>query len=154
MNYGTLPSRFLNAIDSRPTSRAQIFRHADSTWESISSAELLRRVAGLSTALVELGIKPGDRVALFAPNCPEWHTADFAINGSGGVTVPIYFNESLERMAYILNHCGAQVLFISGESQLQKFLQVRDLVKSIQQVVVASAGDALPSEFLRYETLI
>jgi hypothetical protein len=45
MNYGTLPSRFLNAIDSRPNSRAQMFRHADSTWESIASAELLRRVA-------------------------------------------------------------------------------------------------------------
>ena len=53
MNYGTLPSRFLNAIDSRPNSRAQMFRHADSTWESISSAELLRRVAGLSMALVD-----------------------------------------------------------------------------------------------------
>jgi len=51
MNYGTLPSRFLNAIDSHPNSRAQMFRHADSTWESIASAELLRRVAGLSMAL-------------------------------------------------------------------------------------------------------
>ncbi len=56
MNYGTLPSRFLSAIDSYPNSRAQMFRHADSTWESISSAELLRRIAGLSMALVELGV--------------------------------------------------------------------------------------------------
>jgi hypothetical protein len=51
MNYGTLPSRFLSAIDSHPNSRAQMFRHTDSTWESIASAELLRRVAGLSMAL-------------------------------------------------------------------------------------------------------
>ena len=51
MTYGTLPSRFLNAIDSRPNQCAQMFRHADSTWESIASAELLRRVAGLSMAL-------------------------------------------------------------------------------------------------------
>src|SRR5260370_11569125 len=102
MNYGTLPSRFLNAIDSRPNSRAQIFRHADSTWESISSAELLRRVAGLSMALVELGVKPGDRVGLFAANRPEWHTADFAINGSGWVTVRVYFLESPQRMTYII----------------------------------------------------
>ncbi len=71
MNYGTLPSRFLSAIDAHPNSRAQMLRHADSTWESIASAELLRRVAGLSMALVELGVKPGDRVGLFAANRPS-----------------------------------------------------------------------------------
>ena len=123
-------------------------------WEEISSQEFLRRVAGLSHSFVELGVKAGDRVGLFAPNCPEWHTADFAISGSGAATVPIYFNESLDRMTYILNHCGAQVLFIAGESQLQKFLQVRDQLKHIQQVIVAEAGDGLPSDLLRYETLI
>ena len=123
-------------------------------WEAISSQELLRRVAGLSNSFVELGVKTGDRVGLFAPNCPEWHTADFAISGSGAVTVPIYFNESLDRMTYILNHCGAQVLFIAGKSQLQKFLQVRDQLKQVQQVIVAEAGDALPPDLLQYETLI
>src|ERR1700681_3639372 len=110
MTYGTLPSRFLNAVDSRPNPRAEMVRHVERAWESIPSAELLRRVAGLSMALVELGVKPGDRVALFAANRPEWHTADFAINGSGGVTVPIYFNESRDRMAYILKHSRALVV--------------------------------------------
>ena len=123
-------------------------------WEPISSQEFLRRVAGLANCFVELGVKTGDRVGLFAPNCPEWHTADFAISGSGGVTVPIYFNESLDRMTYILNHCGAQVVFIAGTSQLAKFLQVREQLPQVQQVIVAEAGDALPAEFLRYETLI
>src|SRR5258708_32557276 len=93
MNYGTLPSRFLNAIDSRPNPRAQMLRHADSSWESISSAELLRRVAGLSMALVELGVKPGDRAGVFSANRPEWHTADLALIGRGGATAPIYSNE-------------------------------------------------------------
>ena len=109
----------------------------------ISSQEFLRRVAGLAHAFVELGVKPGDRVGLFAPNCPEWHTADFAINGSGAVTVPIYFNESLDRTAYILNHSGAQVLFICGAVQLAKFLQVRGEVKDVRRVVVAEVGDTL-----------
>jgi len=154
MTYGTLPSRFLDAIDSRPTSRAQIFRHADSTWESISSAELLRRVAALSTALVELGVKPGDRVALFAANRPEWHTADFAINGSGGVTVPVYFNESPERMSFILKHSGAHVIIIAGEDQLQKFLSCRAQLPELEHVIVADAGADVPTECLRYETLI
>jgi long-chain acyl-CoA synthetase len=123
-------------------------------WEAVSSQEFLRRVAGLAYAFVELGVKPGDRVGLFAPNCPEWHTADFAISGSGAVTVPVYFNESPERTCYILNHAGAKVLFISGAAQLQKLLNIRDQLKELQQVIVAHVGDTLPADFLRYETLI
>jgi len=154
MNYGTLPSRFLSAIDSRPNPRAQMLRHPDSTWESISSAELLRRVSGLSMALVELGVKPGDRVALFAANRPEWHTADFAINGSGGVTVPVYFNESPERITYILKHSGAHVIFVAGAEQLAKFLACRAGLPELEHVIVADGGSDVPTECLRYETLI
>ena len=154
MNYGTLPSRFLSAIDSYPNSRAQMFRHAGSTWESISSAELLRRIAGLSMALVELGVKPGDRVGLFAANRPEWHAADFAINGSGGITVPIYFNESPDRMTYILKHSGARVIIVVGAQQLKKLLRCRAQLPELEHVIVADAGADVPTECLRYETLI
>jgi len=153
MSYASLPSRFLHAVDTFPSPRAQMVRR-DQHWEAISSQELLRRVAGLAHAMVELGVKSGDRVGLFAPNCPEWHTADFAINGSGAVTVPVYFNESPDRMTYILNHCGAQVVFISGIRQLEKFILLRDQLEQVQHVIVAGAGQALPSEYLRYETLI
>src|SRR3979490_2711138 len=124
MNYGTLPSRFLNAVDNLPNPRAQMVRRAD-RWESIPSEEFLRRVAGLSTALVELGVKTGDRVGIFSANRPEWHAADFAITGAGGVSVPIYFNESPQRMAYILNHSEARIVFVSGLSQLSKLLACR-----------------------------
>ena len=153
MTYGTLPSRFLNAIDSRPNSRAQMARR-NGVWESIASAELLRRVAGLSMALVELGVKPGDRVALFAANRPEWHTADFAINGSGGVTVPIYFNESPDRMTFILKHCGARVIVVAGAEQLKRLLSCRAQLPELEHVIVADVGDDVPTECLRYETLI
>ncbi len=89
----SLSQCFLDAIDRYANPRAQVFRGAKG-WEAIPAAEMLRRVAGLSKALFELGIRTGDRVAVFAPNCPEWHIADFAIQGLGGVTVPVYFNES------------------------------------------------------------
>src|SRR5271169_5502096 len=117
MGYCSLPFGLLRAVDEVPSPRAQMVRRADK-WEAISSQEFLRRIAGLANSLIELGVKSGDRVGLFAPNCPEWHTADFAINGSGAVTVPVYFNESPDRMTYILNHCGAQVVFIAGAPQL------------------------------------
>src|SRR6266403_577213 len=149
MNYGTLPSRFLNAIDNLPNPRAQMVRR-DGRWETISSQEFLRRVAGLSTALVELGVKPGDRVGLFSANRPEWHTADFAINGAGGVTVPVYFNESPDRMTYILKHCGAKVVLVVGAAQLRKLLNVRKDLPELEQIIVAGGDAEVPGECLRY----
>jgi long-chain acyl-CoA synthetase len=153
MNYGTLPSRLLNAVDSLSNPRAQMFRSTDG-WKSISSEELLRRVAGLSSAFVELGVKPGDRVGLFAANRPEWHTADFAITGVGGVTVPLYFNESPERITYILRHCGAKFVFAAGAAQMHKLEAVRAQLPELQQIVLADCGPELPGDCLRYETLI
>ncbi len=153
MNYGTLPSRFLNAVDTLPNPRAQLIRR-DGTWKAISSQEFLRRVAGLSTAFVELGVKPGDGVGLFSANCPEWHTADFAITGAGAVTVPVYFNESPDRMTYILKHCGAKVVFVAASAQLQKLLAIRARLPELEQIVVADGPAELPGECLSYETLI
>src|SRR5216684_6254545 len=153
MNYGTLPSRFLNAIDTPPSPRAQMVRGPHS-WEAISSEELLRRVAGLSSALVELGVKPGDRVGLFGANRPEWHIADFAINGAGAVTVPVYFKESPERMTYILKHCGAKVVFAAGAEQMHKLLSVRGELPELEHIILADSGSDVPSDCLRYETLI
>ncbi|HTQ60708.1 MAG TPA: long-chain fatty acid--CoA ligase [Candidatus Solibacter sp.] len=153
MNYGTLPSRLLNAVDSFSNPRAQMFRGKQG-WEPISSEEFLRRVAGLSTAFVELGVKPGDRVGLFAANRPEWHTADFAITGAGGVTVPIYFNESSERINYILKHCGAKIVFAAGLPQMQKLQAIRSELPELEQIVLADCGPDLPADYLRYETLI
>jgi len=153
MNYGTLPSRFLNAVTNLPNPRAQMCRR-DGQWISISSHEFLRRVAGLSSALVEIGVKPGDRVGLFSANRPEWHTADFAITGAGGVTVPVYFNESPDRMTYILRHCGAKVVFVAGDAQLQKLLAVRQDLPELDHIIAADAPSAAPGDPLRYETLI
>src|SRR5882757_1915157 len=153
MNYGTLPSRLLNAIDRSPNPRAQMFRRAEG-WESISSEEFLRRIAGLSSAFVELGMKTGDRVAIFSANRPEWHTADFAITGAGGVSVPIYFNESSERITYILNHAEAKILFVAGAAQLAKLLEIRGALQHLEHIVVADAGSDIPPDCLRYETLI
>src|SRR2546429_5035262 len=153
MTYGTLTSRLLNAVDHLPNPRAQRVRRAGQ-WEAVSSEEFLRRVAGLSSALVELGVKPGDRVGVFAANRPEWHTADFAINGSGAVTVPIYFNESPDRLTYILKHAGTKIVVVAGGAQLEKLLECRAQLPELEQIIAADAGNDVPTEGLRYETLI
>jgi long-chain acyl-CoA synthetase len=115
---------------------------------------MLRRVAGLAKALAQLGVRPGDRVGLFAPNSPEWHTADFAIQGLGAVTVPVYFNESLDRLTYILKDSGTRVVFTSGEAQARKIAECREHVPEIEQVISAAPPADLHGEILRYETLI
>ncbi len=112
MAFATLTEKLLSAIDRVPSDRAVMLR-VNGVWEPMSSREFLRRIAGVSNALEQLGVKAGDRVGIFAPNRPEWHIADFAALGLGAADVPIYFNESPDRIVYILNHSGAEIVFVA-----------------------------------------
>src|SRR5579863_731068 len=153
MPYASLPRRLLDTVERYNQPRAQLFRGPNG-WEAISAHEMLRRVGGLSRSLAELGVKPGDRVGLFAANRPEWHIADFAILGLGAVDVPIYFREATERMVYILNHSGATVVFVAGGEQAEKLMECRDQLRTVQHIIVADAETDYGSDALRYETLI
>jgi long-chain acyl-CoA synthetase len=151
--YPALTKFFLDAIDRFANPRAQMYR-TPAGWQSIPAQEMLRRVAGLSKALAALGIVAGDRIGLFAPNCPEWHTADFAIQGLGAVNVPIYFNESHDRLVYILNDSGARVVFTAGAAQAKKISECRSRIPALEHVISAAPDTELNSDILRYETLI
>ena len=151
--YPTLPKCFLDAVDKFANPRAQMYRTATG-WQSISAQELLRRAAALSKALRELGVKAGDRVGVFAPNCPEWHTADFAILGIGAVNVPVYFNESPDRMVYILNDSGARLVIAAGAAQVQRLEEVRGRLQWIEPVIASVHSKELPPDVLPYESLI
>jgi long-chain acyl-CoA synthetase len=153
MDYLPLTQRLLRAIDKFPTPRAQMFR-AENGWQEIASAELLRRVARLSAELERLGVAAGDRVGVFSANRPEWHVADFAILGLGAVNVPIYFNESPDRMAYILNHSEAKVVFVAGAEQTRRLLGIRDRLPLVQNIICADAPLDLGSDVLRYEAIV
>lgn len=153
MEYPALTKCFLDAVDQYANPRAQMYR-TPGGWETISAGEMLRRVAGLAKSLAALGVKPGDRVGLFAPNCPEWHIADFAIQGLGAVNVPVYFNESLDHLTYILNDSGARVVITAGESQAKKLAEARNRIPGLEHVISVAAPADLRGDFLRYETLI
>src|SRR5579864_2746671 len=153
MAYETIPRRLLKTIERFNSPRMLLYRAANG-WQPIAAGEFLRRVAGLSRALSELGVKPGDRVGLFAANRPEWHIADFAILGLGAADVPIYFREATERMVYILNHSGAIVVFVAGGEQAEKLMACRDQLRTVQHIIVADAETDYGSDALRYETLI
>jgi long-chain acyl-CoA synthetase len=152
MPFATLTEKLLGAIDRVPSDRAVMLR-VNGRWEPISSAEFLRRIAGVSNALEQLGVKAGDRVGIFAPNRPEWHIADFAVLGLGAADVPIYFNESPDRIVYILNHSGAEIVFVAGEMQSRRLLECRGRLTSVKHIICAAAPADLGDDVLRYETL-
>ena len=153
MTYATLSDKLLRAVEKFPNPRALSLK-VSGAWEPTSSAEFLRRIAALSMALAELGVKPGDRVGLFSANRPEWHIADFAILGLGAADVPIYFNEAPDRIVYILNHSGAEVVFVAGEMQTRRLLECRDRLRAVKHIICAAAPSGLGADLLRYETLV
>lgn len=153
MSYPTLTRRLLNVLDREPDFPAQMYKH-DGRWETITRKEFLRQIAGLSTALAELGVKSGDRVGLFSGNRPEWHVVDFAALGLGAINVPIYFNEAPERIIYILNHSGAKIVVAAGAAQAARLINIREQLKTVEQIIVADAAKILPGEYLHYEPLI
>lgn len=151
--YPSVPKCFLDAVDRYANRRAQVYRGSNG-WRSISAKEMLRRIAALAKALGELGVRPGDRVGIFAPNCPEWHVADFAIQGIGAVTVPVYFHESADRLTYILSDSGARIAFTAGAAQAEELTKCRKDLPQLEQLICARAPAEIQSEILKYETLI
>jgi long-chain acyl-CoA synthetase len=69
----------------------------------------------LARCLADLGVAPGDRVAVVGENRPEWCLADLAILTAGGVTVPAYTTNTPDDHAYILRHSDAVGVVVSGK---------------------------------------
>ena len=63
----------------------------------------------------KLGVKPGDRVALWMKNCPEFVPAVFGVLSAGGVVVPINNFLKPAEVSYILNDSGANVMITDAE---------------------------------------
>lgn len=68
--------------------------------------------ARLASALLQLGLSPGDRVAILSKNCAEWIIADVAISMAGLISVPIYPTAGTETLSYVLEHSGARAAII------------------------------------------
>lgn len=96
----------------------------DGRWTGISSCGLARTVESTTIGLFSLGVKPGDHVAIFAENSPQWVIADFAITCLGAVTVPLYITQVESQIEYILKDAGVMHIFVSGEALLKRISNV------------------------------
>jgi len=81
----------------------------------LSFSELNSRSNKLANALVESGVKPGDRIALLLMNSPEFMTAYFAIAKMGGVVVPLNWRLVADELEFILKDSGATTLMFGEE---------------------------------------
>jgi long-chain acyl-CoA synthetase len=84
-------------------------------WVLVSWATVLDEVKKLSNALVGWGVKPGDRVAIFAGTTLQWMITDLAISGARAITVPIYASNTPDEVRYILTHSGASLCFVDND---------------------------------------
>lgn len=82
-----------------------------------SSEHFAHSVFALRQFLLSSGLAPGDRVAVFSENRPEWHIADFAVLLSRLVVVPIYNTLSPSQIAYQVRHSGCRAAIIAGATQ-------------------------------------
>ncbi len=102
-----------------------------------SYRELAKRVGRGREGLLAAGLRPGDRVAVLAPNCPAVLEAHYAVPAAGGVLVTVNTRLSASEVAYILDHSGARVLLVH-----HSLANLVDAVRSdLKVVLVADAGD-------------
>jgi long-chain acyl-CoA synthetase len=92
--------------------------------EQVSTSELCAAAHGLALALEERGVRVGDRIALWAENCPEWHVVDFACHLLGAAIVPVYPTLSAPAVGYILKNSGASWVFYSDREKADLLGQI------------------------------
>lgn len=78
--------------------------------QRITFAELWRQARVQAAALIELGVRPGDRVALMGPNTTDFPRAYFAILAAGATVVPVHLLLTAGEAEFVLRDSGASVL--------------------------------------------
>ena len=78
--------------------------------ERLSYAELWAQARGQAAAIRELGVQPGDRVALMSPNVFDFPRSYYAILAAGAVVVPVHMLLTPEEISFILRDSGAKLL--------------------------------------------
>ncbi|MET8649821.1 AMP-binding protein [Nocardia aurea] len=107
--------------------------------------ELGAAVDAVATGLARLGVGPGDRVGIWAPNCAEWFLVQYATAKIGAILVtvnPAYRTGELE---YVLRQAGARVLVAAREFKSSDYAemirQVRPNCPGLEQVLILGSPE-------------
>ena len=99
----TIPAMVLRNA-SRFTSRTVMREKREGHYQDLSWNELRDSIFSHARSLLALGFKPGERIAIMAPNGPEWAYADLGIMAIGGTSVPIYHTEGVDTLVIAQGH--------------------------------------------------
>ena len=99
-------------------------------WVSTSSEEYINKANTISRALLRLGVKANDKIAVISStNRTEWNIVDIGILQTGAQNVPIYPTISKEDYEYVLNHSGSIYCFVSDISIVEKINKIKGNTK-------------------------
>jgi long-chain acyl-CoA synthetase len=140
-NLADLLSRQATVLGPRTALRFK----RDGLYRDISWDEYNARSLACATALVEVGIKPGDRVGLLAENRWEWLVADMGILTAGAVTVSPHAPLTAAQVQFQLADAEARWLFVSNREQLSKIRSIRSQLPALAGII-AFDRDALQDD--------
>ena len=98
----------------------------------------------IALGLVSLGVRKGDRVAIFSANRVEWSLIDWANICVGALTVPVYSSSTASQLSHILDHSGSTVLFAESPERLANMAPL-SLRRVNEIIVIDPAGGSAPS---------
>ena len=121
-------------ISKYPDQDVALAKKENGKWVNYSIQKYIEITDYLSYALIELGIKKNDKVAIISNNRPEWNMLDMAIMQVGAITVPIYPTISKEDYRYIINDCGVKLIILEGANILQKIESIKDETPELKYI--------------------
>jgi long-chain acyl-CoA synthetase len=130
-------------------------RDAGGPWQTISWAQTRELALQLAAAFADLGLQPGDKVALMLPNRLEHVLADLGVLHAGGVPVTFYATLAPEQIAFMAGNCDAKIAVIDGASELARWQQVLSQLPALRAVIVRD-GSVCPPEtpYLSWQDLL
>lgn len=103
-------------------------------WKNISTQEYFNLANQLSNGLIEMGVKPGDRIASINNNRYEWNILNVAVAQIGAILCPMYPTISADDYVYIFNHAEISYAFVSDEEILGKVQKAKQSVTSLKDI--------------------
>ena len=130
-------------------------REDSGDWQTITWAQTGELALQLGAAFIELGLRPGDRVALMLPNRVEHVLADLGVLHAGGVPVTFYATLAPDQIAFMAGNCDAKIAVIDGAGELARWQPVLSQLPSLRRVIVRDAA-ACPAgaAYLSWQALV
>ncbi len=111
-------------------------RHKDlGIWREWTWADLLQEIRSFSLGLLQLGLRPGDKVAIIGNNRPRLYWSFAAVQALGGVPVPVYSDSVAEEMGYVLDHAGIRFAVCQDQEQVDKVLSLQETLTGLNCVI-------------------